>query len=234
MAPNLRLAALILILGAAACGNTAAPAAPSPLVSPAAHQNPRPPAPSPDGNAVTFAPGRHRVGDAIQPGRYFSDPLSGCYWERQSGTGGRAADTIAFAFVGFDAAQSIVDIAGTDVAFEANAACGTWSDRPRSIAAGTIDAGTWLVGAQIAAGTYRANAAAGCYWERLRDFSGTTGSVIASELVAVAGPAFVNVLPGDIGFSSHGGCGTWTLVAAAEPAPVAPPRLRTLPHELPR
>jgi hypothetical protein len=236
MAANIRLAALLLILGAAACGNTTAPAAPSQVSTPAAPQNPlpRPPAPSPDADAVTFAPGRHRVGEAIQPGRYFSDPNSGCYWERQSGTAGQATDTIAFAFVGFDAGQTIVDIAGTDVAFQANAACGTWSDRPRSSGAGAIAAGTWLVGDQVAPGTYRTDAALGCYWERLRDFSGSTASVIASDIVARAGPTFVNVLPGDTGFSSHGGCGTWTLIQAAESSPVAPPRLRTLPHELPR
>ena len=234
MAANIRLAALLLILGAAGCGNTTASAAPSQASAPAAPQNPPTPPPTPDADAVTFGPGQHRVGEAIQPGRYFSDPLSGCYWERQSGTAGKAADTIAFAFVGFDAAQSIVDIAGTDVAFQANTACGLWSDRPRSSAVGAIAAGTWIVGAQIAPGTYRTDAAPGCYWERLRDFSGTTANVIASELVAHAGPTFVNVLPGDTGFSSHGGCGTWTLVHAAESSPVAPPRLRTLPNELPR
>jgi hypothetical protein len=232
MTANVRMAALVLLLGAAACGNAASPAAPTDASTPAVPQRqPVPPAPSPDAGAITFGPGRHRVGDTVQPGRYFSNPDSGCYWERQSGVGGGAADTIAFGFVGFDAAQSIVDIAGTDAAFQANAACGAWSNQPRASAAGTIGAGTWIVGVQIAPGTYRADAATGCYWERLRDFSGTAAGVIASELVPRPGPAFVNVLPGDIGVSANAACGTWHLTSASE-APLSPPgRLRTLPNQ---
>jgi hypothetical protein len=159
---------------------------------------------------VTFGPGQHRVGAAIAPGRYFSDPASGCYWERQSGTGGTAAETIAFGFVGFDPAQWIVDISGTDHAFQTNGACGAWSNRPKGAAQATIPPGMWLVGMQVAPGTYRSSVAAGCTWERLRDFGGTTGSVIASELIAADGTAFVTVNSGDVGFSSNASCGTWT------------------------
>jgi hypothetical protein len=221
---TLYVAALIVVVGAAARVGTDAPTAASqvpPVQTPAPSSAPA--------DALTFGPGRHRIGETVQAGRYFSDPGSGCYWERQSGTSGNASDTTAFGFVGADAAQAVVDIALTDAAFEANAACGTWSSQPRPHAAGTIAPGAWLVGTQLPPGTYRADAAAGCYWERLRDFLGTTGSVIASELVETARPAFATLLPGDIGFSSHPACGTWIQISGLDTVPVAPPRLRTLP-----
>jgi hypothetical protein len=188
---------------------------------------PQIPLPPLDGDEITFGPGKHLVGVAIAAGRYFSDPAAGCYWERQAGTAGIAAQTIAFGFVGFDAAQWVVDIAATDAAFESNAACGTWSNHPRTAPA-NIAAGRWLVGTQVPPGTYRSEAAAGCYWERLRDFSGGAHSVAASDLVPAAGPAFVTILPGDAGFSADARCGAWTHVSLAAPVP-APPRRRTVP-----
>ena len=222
---RLSVAALMVVAGAAARVDSSAPAAAPQVSTPV-----QAPAPSPQiADLLTFGPGRHRVGEVVQAGRYFSDPGSGCYWERQSGTGGTAGNTVAFGFVGADAAQVVLDIAPTDAVFEANAACGTWSNQPRPYVAGTIAPGTWLVGAQLPQGTYRADAATGCYWERLRDFLGSAGSVIASELVETARPAFVTLLAGDIGFSSHPACGTWTQISGLDAAPVAPPRLRTLP-----
>jgi hypothetical protein len=149
------------------------------------------------------------VGAEISPGRYFADPAVGCYWERQSGSGGTAAETIAFAFVGFDAHQWVVDIQGGDHSFETNAACGAWTNQPAIGPQETIDPGTWLVGAQVAAATYRTTATGGCYWERLADFGGGPESVIANGVVATAGPAFVTIFPGDTGFRSDASCGQW-------------------------
>lgn len=164
---------------------------------------------------VQFAPGQHRVGVAVAAGRYFSDPGIGCYWERQSGTGGTAAETIAFQFIGFDAVQGVVDILPSDHTFQANAACGTWSSRSPQGAQADIRPGTWIVGAQVRPGTYRSSAGAGCFWERLGDFTRSTGSVIASEVIATAGTAFVTVSSGDVGFSADAACGTWTAEVAA-------------------
>jgi hypothetical protein len=150
------------------------------------------------------------VGSAITAGRYFSDPAPGCYWERQSGTGGSAAETIAFDFVGFDAPQWIVDILASDTAFQANSACGTWSSRARGGVQSIIPPGMWLVGTQIAPGTYRASAGGGCYWERLRNFTGGSDSVIASDLIPTNGTAFVTIDAADAGFMSEAACGSWT------------------------
>ena len=227
---------ITMLLCAGACSDSPAPApsptpapAPSPAPDPAPAPAPAPtpaptPAPEPQptpqptptppaGPEVTFGPGQHRVGSAIAAGRYFADPQPGCYWERQSGTGGTSSETIAFDFVGFDAAQWIVDIRSGDVAFEANAACGTWSNRPRA-AQPTIAPGMWLVGSQVTAGTYRSAVSAGCTWERLRDFSGETASVIASEFIGTATTAFVSILASDAGFSSTDACGTWSRTEA--------------------
>lgn len=225
---------LTLVLGISSCGGTAAPASPSPAPAPAPipepappptpppvpspSPSPEPPEPEPEPPTVSFGPGQHRVGAAIPAGRYYSDPSPGCYWERQSGTGGTSAETIAFDFVGFDAAQWIVDILPSDHSFLTNAACGTWTDRPRVASPSTIAPGMWLVGTQATAATYRTTAGAGCNWERLRDFAGTTESVIAGEFVGAAGTAFVTIASTDAGFGTDAACGTWTPTEALGPA----------------
>lgn len=75
--------------------------------------------------------------------------------------------------------------------------------------------GVYQVGVDIQAGTYKTagpsdpNEADSCYYKRLSDLTGNDGSIIDSELVN--GPATVQILPTDAGFSSDG-CQTWTLV----------------------
>lgn len=162
-----------------------------------------------------FAAGQYRVGTDIQPDRYYSDPVSGCYWERQSGLGGGLSDVIANDFVGFDSMQSIVDILPSDVAFETNAECGTWVDRPRHGPQTDIAPGTWLVGNQISPGTYRATVRSGCYWERVRSFTGEFNAIIANDFVGSSGPQLVTISPGDRGFYTNDDCGTWTRTGGA-------------------
>jgi hypothetical protein len=164
---------------------------------------------------VSFGAGRHRVGVAISPGRYFADPSPGCYWERQSGDGGTASERLGFAFVGFDAAQWIVDIAPGDRAFQANDRCGTWSNRPRGGPSDELRPGMWLVDAQAPPGLYRSSAGSGCYWERLRDFAGHASGVIARDLIASPTHTFVSIAAEDAGFSATAECGTWSRVDAA-------------------
>jgi hypothetical protein len=178
---------------------------------------PQPPPPVAEPPLVSFGPGQHRVGTVIGPGRYFSDPVSGCYWERQSGANGTAADTIAFEFVAFDAAQWIVEIVASDHSFQTNDACGAWTNRPRGGTQTAIAPGVWQVGAQVAPGTYRTTAAAGCSWERLSGFAGTAASVIGGEFIGVAGTAFVTIASTDVGFSSDSACGTWMRTATIAP-----------------
>lgn len=88
--------------------------------------------------------------------------------------------------------------------------------------------GTFAVGTDIRPGTYRTAGASGpsglsnFYWERDRDLSGTSDSIIAND--NTVGPAIVQILPTDIAFKTSG-CQAWTMVAsaAAPPAGSAPP-----------
>jgi hypothetical protein len=69
--------------------------------------------------------------------------------------------------------------------------------------------GTYRVGKDIRAGTYRARGHGGneCYWARLRSFSGSVDAIIANE--NLPGPAVVTILRRDKGFETRG-CGNWT------------------------
>ena len=150
---------------------------------------------------------RHR------PGRYFTDPLSGCYWERQSGLGGSFGEILANEFLGFNAGQWIVDILSSDRAFEMISDCGTWSTSPRGGLQADIRPGMWLVGSQIAPGRYRTNASSGCYWERMKHFQGTINGIIDNEFVSSGGQQLVEIRASDVGFESDDYCGIWTRVS---------------------
>jgi hypothetical protein len=166
---------------------------------------------SPNAPRGPFGSGQFTVGVDVAHGRYFADPQAGCYWERQRGSSGTFGDIIANKFVGYDASQFIVDILSTDVAFKTDPKCGTWYDAPRQGAQSSIPPGVWLVGAQIAPGTYETSSRASCYWERLKHFQyqGITG-VIANSFSAGSKPQSVTIAATDAGFSTDGNCGTWT------------------------
>ena len=119
---------------------------------------------------------------------------------------------IASEFLDFDAGQEIVDIASSDHTFQSDADCGGWQPSPpASVPAGQIPGGRWLVGDQVEPGEYVTDAGAGCYWARLRRFSGVTGlDVIDNEFVASGGRRTVVVLSTDVGFFSDAACSAWT------------------------
>lgn len=165
------------------------------------------------GPRTSFGAGTYLVGREIASGRYFTDPADGCYWERLRGLGGSLGDIIANDFVGYNAAQIIVDIASADLAFKTDADCGTWSTNPRRGLAANITPGAWLVGSQVSPGTYSANAARGCYWERLRGFSGELSSIIANDFVSGGGRVLVTIQGGDVGFQADSECGEFTRVS---------------------
>jgi hypothetical protein len=72
----------------------------------------------------------------------------------------------------------------------------------------SFGAGTQIVGADIAPGTYRSMGGDFCYWERLRGFGGTVRDIIANNIGE--GPWIVTVSAADKGFDSSG-CSDWTL-----------------------
>lgn len=166
------------------------------------------------GPRTTFGTGQYLVGSDIAAGRYYDVPSSGCYWERESGLGGTLGEILSNNFIGFNAGQWIVDIAPSDRAFMTKSGCGTWfKDTPQQGAQTNISPGMWLVGSQVSAGTYRATAQSGCYWERLRDFTGNLSGIIANNFVSAAGSQLVTISAGDTGFDTNDTCGTWTRVS---------------------
>ena len=159
-------------------------------------------------SGTAFDAGRRLVNNEIAPGRYFANPVRGCFWERLGATGG----VIASEFLDFDADQEIVDIAASDHVFRSDADCRDWQPSPAASApTGRIPGGRWLVGEQVEPGEYVTDANAGCYWARLRRFSGETRlDVIDNEFVAGGGRRTVVVSSTDVGFFSDASCGAWT------------------------
>ncbi len=63
------------------------------------------------------------------------------------------------------------------------------------------------MGTDIAPGKYRTAGGSGCYWARLKNFTGTTDGIIAND--NVTGSTIVTIASTDKGFTSSD-CGTWT------------------------
>jgi hypothetical protein len=166
-------------------------------------------------SVTQFGNGIFLVGSNIPPGRYYSAPVGGCYWARLSGLGGTFGEIIANEFIPFIVAQWIVDILPSDRAFSTDPECGTWYNTPRQGFQANIPPGVWLVGSQIAGGTYRANAQYGCYWERVRDFTNNLSAIIANDFVDSAGSQLVSISAGDAGFRTDVECGVWTRISSA-------------------
>lgn len=83
---------------------------------------------------------------------------------------------------------------------------------PPGFLATSLGAGKFVVGTDIAPGTYRTTGPSGhldCYWERLTNTSGGTDSIIANNLGR--GPATVTIDNSDGAFQTRW-CNTWTKV----------------------
>ena len=92
-----------------------------------------------------------------------------------------------------------------------DANCAFWFTTPRQGLLTTITPGMWIVGAQITPGTYRAESSvAGCYWQRLSNFTGASDAIIANAFVTSSGVQLVTIANTDVGFSANADCGTWT------------------------
>jgi hypothetical protein len=149
------------------------------------------------------------VGVDIQPGTYRTrSGTDMCYWERLKGFGGSILeDIIANELTSH---PTIVTISPTDKGFKSSG-CATWTDDLSAITSSPsadFGPGRYIVGTDIAAGTWRSAGGDMCYWERLRGFGGgTINDIIANDLSQTQ--AIVTISPGDTGFSSTG-CGSWS------------------------
>ena len=172
---------------------------------------------------TSFGQGQYRVSEDMPAGRYYSDPVDGCHFQRQRAFGGSASDTIVDTVLNFDAAQWIVDLLPSDAGFETDANCRTWFTTPRRGAQTNISPGMWVVGSQVAPGTYRADSAVpGCYWQRVSNFTGSalSDTIIANAFLSSSGPQIITIASSDAGFSGNDLCGLWTRTTAATASPV--------------
>ncbi|MEX1208395.1 MAG: calcium-binding protein [Acidimicrobiia bacterium] len=156
-----------------------------------------------------FGAGTHQVGSDIQPGVYRNKNFSDfCYWERLSGFSGEFDDIIANDFTSVSA---IVTIKPSDAGFSGDGDCGSWTSNLSPVTASLtadFDPGTYIVGVDIAAGTWRnKNFSDFCYWERLSGFSGEFDDIIANDFTS--DQSIVTISASDVGFLADEECGTW-------------------------
>ena len=153
-----------------------------------------------------LGPGTYQVGTDIQPGVHAGKTgtgiLDSCYWERLSGVSGEFDDLIAN-----DNAigQFYVEILSTDKYFKVDCdiiPLNKWPSPTKPLS--EIAPGTYLVGRDIAAGTYRGETGTGtldsCYWERLSGVSGEFDDLIAND--NATGQFFVNIIDTDYALST--------------------------------
>ncbi|MDE1924957.1 MAG: hypothetical protein KGH79_02130 [Patescibacteria group bacterium] len=88
----------------------------------------------------------------------------------------------------------------------------TKPDKPMS----SFGDGTFVIGTDIQAGTYRSSGGENCYYARLSGFGGTTDDIIANDNTDSS--AIVTIKSTDKGFTSKR-CGTWTQMSSPPNAP---------------
>lgn len=167
---------------------------------------------APERKAVTIdGDGDFEVGADAKPGLYRStgNKDAGCYWERAKDASGELESTLANDNV---TGTAYVEIKASDKLFKSSG-CGTWEavdpkakGTPQTTLKG--DGGMFKVGVDIAPGTYKStgNKDAECYWERSKDASHGTDSILAND--NVTGTAIVKVTAKDAYFKTSG-CGDW-------------------------
>lgn len=164
--------------------------------------------PTPAPTPFNFGAGRKIVVTDVRPGTYRTrTPSAGCYFERLSGLGGTFAEIKAN---GNSSGPVAVTIAGDDRGFNSTR-CGTWTADLSAIKTpnSPFGEGTFIVGVDIAPGTWRSSEGGTCYWQRTRGFSWTVDDIIANENASA--PTIVAIAATDKGFTSTR-CGTWTKI----------------------
>lgn len=194
--------------GTATPSSSGAATAP-PVATPLPASPPPVPTPAPTRPFVTFEDGSYAVGSDIKAGTYRLRELPDfCYWERLKGFSGELGDIIANENA--DTAWAVVTIKSTDKGFDSEG-CGEWSSDLSRVTASKSrleDDGTYIVGTDLTAGTWRATGGAFCYWERLSGFGGTLSNIIANGNV-FGHSVILTIRSTDRGFHTQG-CGTWT------------------------
>lgn len=162
---------------------------------------------SASGLVTRFGDGTHVVGKDVPAGTYRALGGDGCYWARLRSFSGGVSAILANAN---PAGPTIVTISSSDRGFQTSG-CGTWTSNLRRITRSMVrfSQGAYIVRVDIAPGTYRSRGGDGCYWARLRSFSGNLRSIIAND--NPTGATIVTIGSSDRGFESSG-CGTWSRI----------------------
>ncbi|MFF1509139.1 hypothetical protein [Streptomyces sp. NPDC058326] len=205
----------VIVIGAAmgGGGDSESPRAGAKQEQPAKQGGDKKAPEAPEKKAVTIdGDGDFEVGTDAKPGLYRStgNKDAECYWERAKDASGELDSTLANDNV---TGTAYVEIKASDKLFK-SAGCGTWEavdPKATGTPSGTTlkgDGGMFKVGVDIAPGTYKStgNKDAECYWERTKDASHGTDSILAND--NVTGTAIVKVTAKDAYFKSSG-CGDW-------------------------
>lgn len=164
---------------------------PAPTDTPAPTNTPVPtntPQPSPTPNPNLVRIGTHIVGTDIQPGIYRgeagSDLFGSCYWARLKDLTG---DFGALLANDNSIGQFYVEVLESDYALETRCELVLLDSLPEPSGEfpTNISPGTYIIGRDIGAGTYRGEAGTdimdSCYWARLRNVRGEFGGLIAND-----------------------------------------------------
>jgi len=170
---------------------------------------PAPATPAPAPGTFTFGAGKKIVPTEVPPATYRTrTAAAGCYWERLSGLGGTFGEIITNDNTD---GPAVVTIASSDKGFNSSR-CATWTADLSAITqspSAPFGTGTYIVGVDIAAGTWRSSGGTTWYWERISSFDGGFGSIIAND--NAADTTVVTIAASDKGFKSSR-CGTWTKI----------------------
>lgn len=155
------------------------------------------------------------VGIEVAPGRYRATTPESCTFERRGEFSGEYLEGHRYideGWAGRSSALAIVDIESTDAGFESEG-CGWSADlTPTSRPGRLFGDGTYVVGAEVAPGRYRAQPSSGwCSWMRLGKFGGSYGNDtgVVGRWWVRGRSEVVDIAPTDAGFHSSG-CGTWS------------------------
>ena len=173
----------------------------------------------------SFGDGSYVPGLDIAPGLYASDGGMGvCEWYRTAPVSLVASDGGSGDIGGLrSAGRQVVEVKSGDVGFSASG-CGEWrlvpevgqgDGAPDKELASEFGVGTYMVGRDIAPGTYVSESVVGdrCEWSVLAGFGGSSADATRSGVGVLRG--IVRVFSGDVGFYSSG-CSGWRALTGLE------------------
>jgi len=166
-----------------------------------------PPAPEPTAPAGDTLPGDGTfvVGAEMKPGLWKGNDASGGYWATLKNVSGELDAIVANDNVA--SGNAYVQVGGAARYFEANGFT-EWVKVPAKPtgpkATSFPGEGMYMVGVDIAPGTYRAKSDGSGYWARLSNASGELGGIIANDNVLSSTTTIVEIRSGDAFFKTSG------------------------------